>query len=668
MSNQLSNALSNASLSRKFAILGAGLGILIGFLSWQSVTGLTALRGTVINELQGVVVIDQLSNLMLNTQKHRSLSDLALAGNSEAKAQLPALESQIQNEFKQVEAAVDGGWTGTIQRFQKAQAHWQTVLGHGTSGDVQKNFQAHSELVTEVVELIRQVSDDSELTLDPVLSTYYLMSVQNFDLPVLQESLAQIRGRVTNMLQTGQIDPADLIRAKLYMGAAEQSIRGIQLSYPRVELGGEKLPDQVPSLVKTLSDQIAEVQSSLYLIGQDGTALTAERFKAMATQPIETIQALGQANSSQLSHLLNSRVTDFNRQIALAIMALIVFVGAVGALSFLIVSDLRKRVGQVLGQTQRLAEGDLRASEVIVSGDEVGQIAKGLLNLREVQLSFASTLKTTSTKLSQTAEVLGRESEEVSQGAGFQADSAGTVAAAIEELTVSIAQISDTLQQTHQVAEAVGNSAREGVGGVRTVVQSMQSIDVSSNELSQLIHTLSENSQAISSIVDTIGAIAKQTNLLALNASIEAARAGEEGRGFAVVADEVRGLAEKTAGSTQEIANLIERVQANASNAVVLVDQWGDTLRKGVGSATHAQSLMAEIDQQSKTQELAVDDINRSVGEQSEASKQIAQQVEVIARMTEENQIASGRLNQLVLDIQRMAELVDAQSRRFVTQ
>ncbi|NIU60659.1 MAG: methyl-accepting chemotaxis protein, partial [Pseudomonas stutzeri] len=130
-----------------------------------------------------------------------------------------------------------------------------------------------------------------------------------------------------------------------------------------------------------------------------------------------------------------------------------------------------------------------------------------------------------------------------------------------------------------------GELSRQGGEIVAAVVEEISQIAVSVSDSARTVAELGERSGQISAIVGVIGDIAAQTNLLALNAAIEAARAGEQGRGFAVVADEVRKLAERTANSTKEIAQMVAAIQEGTEGAVQGMEQGVAKVNEGVARA-----------------------------------------------------------------------------------
>ena len=314
--------------------------------------------------------------------------------------------------------------------------------------------------------------------------------------------------------------------------------------------------------------------------------------------------------------------------------------------------------------TKRIAAGDLTTDVVCAPGDTSSLLA-GMKEMQDTLRRMISEIVGGAERLASASDQLLHASEEVALRSRQQSESASAMAAAVEEMTVSIDQVSHNAGEAHGISQEAGATSQQGTDIIQDAAVEMRKIADAVQSSSQIIEELGRQSDQITSIVNTIKEIADQTNLLALNAAIEAARAGEQGRGFAVVADEVRKLAERTSLSTTEIAGMVEKIQTGTRNAVASMQAGVEQAGQGVALANEAgQSIVSIRDGALRVVDV-VNDISSSIREQSAASSDIARNIEQIAQMSEESSRAVQHTTDAARHLQELSAALHASVSRF---
>lgn len=305
-------------------------------------------------------------------------------------------------------------------------------------------------------------------------------------------------------------------------------------------------------------------------------------------------------------------------------------------------------------------EQNLDLTYTIAKNPSNDEVSKTISRFNSLILRLRESLRTVSyqgTHLADLSNNLKSAAGNASLMANQQSSYASSIAAAIEELTVSINHINNQTSSLRDRGENAFNEAARGNEIIDKTVSSIQAIATTADKTSEALQELAQSTNTITTTVGLIKDIADQTNLLALNAAIEAARAGEQGRGFAVVADEVRKLAERTTHLTNEIDGLTKEIEKTSQVSIISMDETRLQVEKGVAMAGDASVVMAKIIGDSNESMSKVSDIATAIHQQTIASHQIAQNIEKIAQMAEESSVEAG--NGLKLAIQ-MKESSDA--------
>ncbi|MBL0949560.1 MAG: methyl-accepting chemotaxis protein [Pseudomonas sp.] len=388
----------------------------------------------------------------------------------------------------------------------------------------------------------------------------------------------------------------------------------------------------------------------------------AKTYGVMRQGANDLLDALLKQAEQQNLHSAQSYDEGLTRQIAIIATGLLVSI----IISWLIVIQLRRRVAVLQNSLGQAADNLALDTRIDLPGqDELSEIARSFNQFIDKVHGAMRQLADNSRQLSGMARDVAERARLTQSNCTAQSDRTVQVATAINELGSTVNEIARNAENAAEVAREATQHASDGSA---VVSQAQQQVDALNGELEQaarVIGALAAQTDAISTTLNTIRSISEQTNLLALNAAIEAARAGEQGRGFAVVADEVRTLASRSGASTEEIQQVIDRLQNESRSAV-------EAMAKG-------QRQSALVVEYASKASAALEQINSHIGQISDQNIQVATATEEQSSVVEDinrnivdiNELTVGtthiadQLNQASSDLQALSTQLDGLVGRF---
>lgn len=733
----IGNAMRHLQIWQKLALLGVVFLMPFAIVTYEFInrvntSGVDFAR----QELVGLEYLGPLRHFLHDAQRHRVLSQLILQGESSLIPRLQENEKALRSSIAKLDA-VDkqlGASLNTAEiRLQPGQnqnstTSWAIIRDDALrlldqsnnlssrqpgGASAAQNLDAHNRLITSALALVRHAGDQSKLSLDPDLDSYYLMTIEVFQGPEAKEAMSQ--ARITGAIATARrrLTPVerdslvrrlglieylrDNVRVSLDKADTNTQLQGahaeIAAIRSRLDSSTSPLLDAIRSLMSTPAG-VAPAMNTVAYLNETDKALNG------------WLEVQDQA-SPVLKNLLETRInmleSDVRRTLAFAALGWLLVTG----MALWIMNDITRPLKRLLDVADHIATGDLSAH---VSGtsrhDELGLLANSfarMTNSLQQKASIASQIAAGDLhRLDQTGQVDLAEKDmlghafasmvedlrqmigDVRDATGILSSSASEIVASTSQLTASaeetatsVSETTATVEEVRQTAHLSSSKARQvadsaqqaaqaaGMGREATEAthQGMERIRAQMDSIASSMVRLSEQSQAIGAIIASVDDLTQQSNLLAVNAAIEAAKAGEHGKGFAVVAHEVKSLAEQSRQATLQVRSILSEIQKATGHAVMTTEQGAKAVEAGVQQAAMAGEA---IDRLADTVDLSSQSalqIAASSQEQLIGMEQVALAMESVRQASQHNvdsaqqlQISARGLQDLGLRLQELVE------------
>ncbi|MGO1692076.1 MAG: methyl-accepting chemotaxis protein [Marinobacter sp.] len=323
-------------------------------------------------------------------------------------------------------------------------------------------------------------------------------------------------------------------------------------------------------------------------------------------------------------------------------------------MAYLITRAITAPINHAVAIASEVASGNLSVHIDNNQTNEVGRLMAALATMVSGLRELVRSIESGATNIAASAEELSTVTSQTSDGINRQKQETDQVAAAMNEMTATVADIARNAEQAFTIASDASNQATKGEHEVRETVNQVNSLSVEVSQSMEIIQGLQAETANIGTVLDVIKSVAEQTNLLALNAAIEAARAGEQGRGFAVVADEVRSLAQRTQSSAQEIEALVTTLQSSAKNSVSAMESSASLASHTLERATATGASIERITH-------AVDEIkqyNNQIATASEQQTSVAEEInQNVTRIRDVTDQSAASSNQTASSSSELARL-----------
>lgn len=580
--------MNKLKIINKFLLISLFIFILLIISLFQFYTTNSANKEFSQKERYGVMYASPSKQITLNVHKFRSLVIQYINGDNTVESQISSTKPTIDLYFNKIQE-IDKNNKQVLDNkaskklvstdIDKTLSEWDNLKNNYSNMNSDTFKSKMAVLLTDLATLHSDISDNSNLTLDPDLDSYYSMDVVMFRQLALSDYLYQIKD-LTNSIITNKNKTAEDNKQLIVLLDQASTLTGtidgdLNTAFAFNDSKKFKELTSIKSEIQNYDSKFKKVSDAINQDFIDNDKITADKVKisSILDDAINENSKLFDNTAVKLDALCKTRVDSYQLNNYKMLAAIIVAVPLIIYLYISFALSIMGAIKVIRNATSKITNGVLTIEVELNNKDELGELGQDIndivSSLKGIIGSSIGTANTLNGQINDTKNnvdilkdnvaKINEINYQVAAGLEQSAASSEEISATIDELGLMANELAKDMKKNIEFAEEVKLratnlevTAREATDNAKNIYGEVKS------KVEKSITSITSTGVMINNLIEGVLGISKQTNLLALNASIEAARAGEHGKGFTVVAAEVGKLAAETTGIVNQIKNTIE--------------------------------------------------------------------------------------------------------------